>query len=147
MRFRQLEMKKEFLGKRPCLEPWSAEAITVRGRESQKLLYNWKGFEHQARVSVTSLKDNIGNRRHFGMVGSVLDCKEEKERVLEDRGRSYLYQDTDMGWTERIIWVEVALWAGKEEWWVRGNSQTRDMTGTATERGSKVACRLKQSIR
>lgn len=50
-----------------------------------------------------------------------------------------------MGWIEHIIWVEVALWAGKGEWWVKGTSQTRDMTGTATERGSKVASRLKQS--
>lgn len=50
-----------------------------------------------------------------------------------------------MGWNEHIIWVEVVLWAGKEEWWVRGTSQTHDMTGAATERSSKVACRLKQS--
>lgn len=50
-----------------------------------------------------------------------------------------------MRWNDHRIWVEVALWAGKEEWWERGTSQTHDMTGAATERGSKVACRLKQS--
>lgn len=79
-------MEKEFLGKRPCLEPWSAEAITVRGRESQDCSMSRKGFEQQARVSVMSLKDNR-NHSHFGMVGSVLDCKEGEKKVESWRKR------------------------------------------------------------
>lgn len=46
-----------------------------------------------------------------------------------------------MRWSDHIIYVEVALWAGKEEQWIGGTSQTHGMTET----GPNMACRLRQS--
>lgn len=48
-RFWQLEMEKEFLGKKPRLEPWSAETITVGGRETENCYMSRKGSGHRVR--------------------------------------------------------------------------------------------------